>query len=816
MIADLRYAARTLGRARGFAASTALTLALGLGATTALFTAVRGILLRPLPYPEPERLVQLWESEGSGRSAVAEPNFLDLQRAARSIGAMARHQSGRVTLTGGDEARRVSSAEVSGDFFAVMGVQPAIGRAFAADERQPGAARTVVIGDALWRERFAAARDLSRLTLVVNGTPHQVVGVMPPGFAFPFDAQLWTPAELRQPNTSRTAHNWQVVARLRDGVPLEAARAELTALARDLKKRHGSDVNLDDALLVPLRDDVVGRAGGVLLLLLAGAGVLLLVASANVATLLLARGESRRREIGVRLALGASRGRLLRQFLAEVALVAAAGCAAGVLAAQMGARLLIALAPTAVPRLDAVRVDGAVLAFAVGLAIVVATVLGLGAGWRATRVRAGDAVAAGERAGTVGRGGAHARGVLVGAQVALTAVLLVGAGLLTRSFLLLTAVDPGFHTEGTAVVRLAFPPAEDSVGDARVRGLQDAVVARLRALPGVVRAGSADELPLGGFLATGTFIKQDTPDEVQDFDDFARATRDRSRTGQAAYRRASPGYFEAVGMPLVRGRLFDERDGPGAPPVAVISASLAKAYFGDRDPTGRLIQFGNMDGDLRPMTVVGIVGDVREAGLDAPPQPVIYANARQRPAASRFAVVLAGDGRRPFDAASVLSAARAAVRDVDPTLPVIRTQRIEELYAASLANRRAALLLAGAFAVSALLLAIAGLYGVVSYIVAQRGRELGVRVALGASGADVRRLVVGRGLRPAVLGLGAGLLGAAAAARLLAAQLYEVRPADPLTFVVVGAVLLTVARLAAWGPARRAARVDPIAALRAD
>jgi predicted permease len=821
MLTDLRHALRALGRARGFALATALTLALGLGATTALFTAVRGILLRPLPYPDPEQLVELREVSPKGsRLAVTEPNFGDFQREVRAFRATARYVAGQSTVTGGIEAVRVGTGVVSGDFFAVLGVTPAFGRTFAAEERQPGAAATVVVGDAFWRRTLGASRDLERLALTIDGTPHRVVGVMPPGFGFPDDAELWTAAERETPNRSRTAHNWKVVARLRDGVALPVAQAQATALARALRQRHGSDVTLVDATLTPLADEMVGATRPVLVLLLAGAAVLLLVATANVGTMLLARGEARRRELGVRVALGASRVRLVRQFLAEVLVVTAAGSALGVLVALAGARLLVALAPSAVPRLDAVRVDGLVLAFALALALAVALLLGLGAGLRATRVE-GATLAGTERVPTATQAGTRARNVLVGAQVALTAVLLVGAGLLARSFAELTAVDPGFRTEGAVVVRLAFPPADDSATDARVRALQTVTLERLRALPGVRHAGSADDLPLGGFYASGTFVHQARPDEIRSFEDFGRLVKDPTRAGQAAFRRASDGYFEAIGIPLVRGRLFDGRDTPGAPPVAVISASLARTAFGDRDPLGQLVQFGNMDGDLRPLTIVGVVGDVREAGPAAPPQPTLYANARQRPTSTRFAVVIAGappgtPGERPLDAAAMVGLVRRTAQGIDPAVPVVRVEPLEERYASALAARRGGLLLAGAFAASALLLAVAGLAGVVSYLVAQRRRELGVRVALGARSLDVRRLVLGRGLRPAVAGVVVGLVVALAAARVLAAQLYAVRPADPLTFALVAAALLAVAVLAAWGPARRAARVDPMTALRAD
>jgi predicted permease len=396
-------------------------------------------------------------------------------------------------------------------------------------------------------------------------------------------------------------------------------------------------------------------------------------------------------------------------------------------------------------------------------------------------------------------------------------VLLVGAGLLARSFLRATAVDPGFRTRGTVAVTVAFPSPDDTAGARRQRAVVGALAERLRALPGVHAAGAVNRLPVArDDGSSGTFLRQLRPDEVRDFDDFARLSKDPARAGSASYRLATEGYFEAMRIPLVAGRTFAASDGADAPPVAVISASVARARFAGESPLGQLIQFGNMDGDLRPLTVVGVVGDVRDDAVDDAPNPTVYVQARQRNAGWPMTVVLApAPGARGLDAAATAAAARRAVRELDPTLPV-QVRPIEEVFARALADRRYALLLAAAFGASALALAITGLYGVVAYVAAERRRELGVRVALGARGADVRRLVLGRGLAPAAYGLAAGLLGALAGGRLLAAHLYGVRPADPATFVAVALALGAAAAAAAWAPARRAARTDPAAVLRAD
>lgn len=818
MLADLRYALRALRRAPAFALATALTLALGLGATTALFAAVRGVLLRPLPYPRPEQLVRLHEVNAAGGTmAVTDPNFDDLRQGSRSYVGLAAYGSGLAVVTGGAEAARVPTAFVSRDFFVVAGVRPAAGRTFADAELQVNGAPAVLVSDAFWRRTLGGARDFARRPLVIGGQPHAVVGVMPPGFDYPDGAELWQSLELFPRGTSRSAHNFRVVGRLRDGVTPAAAQQEASALMRALKRQYGSDMDAADAAVEPLRDSVVGPVRTPLLLLFAAAGVLLLVAAANVTTLLLARAAARRRELGVRVAVGATRARLLRPLLAEAAVLTVFGAAGGVVIAVAGARTLAAAGPSALPRMNEVRIDGAVLAFALAAAALLAGVLGGTTGLRAAAAAVasrGSALVGGERAGTEGRAGARARAGLVAAQVALTAVLLVSAGLLGRSFVRLTAVDPGFRTTGAAVVSINFPSYSDSAGGLRQRQTAEAIVARLRALPGVRAAGGVTALPvLGGNDGYGTYIVQTRPDEVRDMDDFGRLSKDPARTGTAQYHKATDGYFEAMRIPLVRGRLFEPRDGAGAPPVAVISASVARARFAGREPLGQLIQFGNMDGDTRPLTVVGVVGDVRENGLAADPEPTIYSLARQRPPSSALVVVLTGGA--DFDAAAAMRAARQVVRAVDPGLPV-RTRRIEQVFAGAVATRRYALVLAGAFGAAALALAAAGLYGVVAYVAAQRRREIGVRVALGAQAGDVRRLVLGRGLAPAALGLAAGLVAALAAGRVLAAQLYGVGPADPATYAGVALALGGVAVGAAWGPARRAARADPAAVLRAE
>ena len=821
MLNDLRLAVRALRRAPAFALAAAITLALGIGATTALFTAVRGVLLRPLPYARSEQIVQIQEVNPKGTAInVTDPNVADWRRDSRTLRALAEYNAGPAVVTSGGLTANAGYAAVSRDFFDVFGVRPVVGRAFVPEEQQVGADPAAIVSDAFWRRTLGASPNFGRITITVDGTRARVVGVMPAGFDFPSGTDVWVPRELDPPNRFRTSHNWQAVGRVVDGLTPATAQRELTALTRALKRQYGSDMTAVDAKVLPLREALVGEARGPLLLLFSAASVLLLVAATNVATLLTARAESQRRELGMRVAVGATGARLARQFVAEAAVLAGAGGALGLVVAVFGTRALgTAGDAAAVPRAGDVRVDALVVAFAFAVAVLLTGIIGGAVAARAARdvTRNGASLVSGDRSGTTSRSGTRVRSTLIAAQVAFTAVLLVGTGLLARSFVRLMSVDPGFRTSGAVALSLAIPsPARgDSGADLRTRQTVDALVTRLRALPGVRTAGGTVNMPIGdgGGGGNGTYVVQTRPDEVRGPDDAARLAKDPSRAGNALRRSASDGYFEAMRIPLIRGRTFTASDAVDAPPVAVISASLARTRFAGQDPLGKLLQVGNWRGDYRPLTIVGVVGDVRESGLDAAPDPTIYVVARQHRGLYAFTVVLAG--APGFDAVSTAAAAQRVARAVAPGF-IATARPIEEVLVRSVATRRYALLLAGAFGATALALAITGLYGVVAYVAAQRRRERGGRGALGARAADVRRLVLGRGLAPAAVGLGAGLIVALGLGRVLAAQLYEVDPADPVTYAAVALALGTVAVVAAWGPAARAARADPLVALRAE
>lgn len=809
---DIRFTVRSLAKSPGFALAAVLTLGLGIGATTAIFSVVEGVLLRPLPFPEPDRLVRVYQvSEDGGQSSFSHPNFADVRERTRSFAALAEHSAWVNPVSINGDARRMGVAAVSEEFFRVVGVQPAIGRGFLADE-WAAPAPVALVSHEYWSSALEGSPDLGSAPLRIGADPVTVVGVMPEGFGYPGDSDIWIP-QGPQDGTSRTAHNWAVTGRLRAGVSAEAAEGELAAIARDLKPLYGDDTNMSSVALTPLHANIVGPVRPALLVLLGASMLLLVIACANVVSLLLARAAGRRRELAVRLALGAGRSRLARQFLTESLVLSVAGGALGIALAWAGVRVLVALDPGRVPRLEQAGVSGWVLLFVAGVSFACAATLGLITAVRASGGDVREALTDGSRTQSGGAASQRVRAALTTLQIALTVVLLLGAGLVGRSFLRLMTLDPGFRTDGALVVDVVIPGSDDEAEKARLLRLQDQVIAAMAAAPGVDAVGSVDVLPLSDYGSNGTFLVVNSPDEVTDFEGWRTLANNPARAGNADYRVATEGYFRAMDIPLIRGRLPDSGDDIDAPPVAVVSERLAREWPGGEDPIGKLVQYGNMDGDLRAFTVVGVVGDVRERGLDTDPTAAFYGNARQRPnsIAGGLNFVASGDS----DVGAVAAIARRTVRSLDPALPM-RVRTIEEVFSASLANRRFSLVLLGAFAAAALVLAVTGIYGVVSYLVAQRTREIGIRLALGAPGARVLRMVVGRGLLLALAGVALGVLAALATTRLIAGLLFEVGTRDLLTFTAVPLVITVVAALASWLPARRASRVDPVVAMRAE
>ena len=810
---DIRYVTRALLRTPAFFTVTVITLALGVGATTAIYSVIDGVLLRPLPYRDSERIVQLWQvGERGGRSQVSDPNYDDWKAGTRSFSSMAQFTDGGVTsVSGASEPVRVRVADVSREFLTVLDVRPFRGRAFGPEEQREGGARAVMVSHRFWQRYLSGRSDLTSTTLTFRNDAYPVVGVLPPALDFPVGTDLWVPRELTARSPYRTGHNWQAIARLADGVTLQRANAELSALARRLKQQYGNETMMFDAVAVPLREQMVGNTRPTLLVLLAASGFLLLIACANVVNLLVARAAVREGELAVRLALGASRRRIAQQFLAESLVLALAGGSLGVILAALGVKALLALEPGDLPRVTEVGVDWSVLAFALGLSVVMAVVLGLFSALRGTRGDLKQAMAQAQRTQAGAGASYRVRGALVVAQMALTLVLLVGAGLLARSFLRLAQVDPGYRTDRALVLDISASVPEGAEGQRdRVR-LYDAIITRLSALPGVASVGGVNAFPLsGGNRSNGSFLIMSRPDEPLDMSQMPRLMQDPARSGEAEFRIASPGYFTAMNIPVIRGRVFDDRDAPDAPHVGVISQALAKAKWPNEDPLGKIIQYGNMDGDLRPFTIIGVVGDVREASLADQPRATFYASYRQRPrGASSFNFVI--HGAAPAEA--IIPAARRVVAELRPDVPP-RFRTIRTVVSQSVADRRFVLLLVGVFGAAAMLLATLGVYSVIAYVVTQRRQEIGVRVALGAQSSDVLRMVLRQGFVLAVLGIGIGTVAALFMGRVLARFLFGVAPNDPVAFGGVILVLAVVALLASFIPALRATRVDPMTALR--
>jgi putative ABC transport system permease protein len=812
---DLRLAGRGLLKSPGFTSVAILTLALGIGASTAIFSVVNGVLLRSLPYPNPDGLMQVETVFQSGRAGrVSYPNFEDLREQSQSFEELAAYEDWTTSVVSAGQGFRLRQAQVSAGFFSVLGVAPAVGRALSADEHRTGQ-HVAVVSYGYWHSRLGGNENLPGLSVRVGDQIYGVIGVMPRNYDFPVGTELWVP---REPATeSRSANNWSIVGRLRDGVSRGRAQQDLSTIAQRLRQQYGDETSMADAAVRPVLEQLVGNARPALLVLLAAAGVLLLVACVNVANLSLARALSRDRDSAVRLALGARPARLARRFLAESLLMSLSGAALGVLLALAGVPALLALEPGRLPRVQNVSVDWPVLAFTLTVSVLSAVIVGLVPAIRAARRDTREALVGSHRIQGGSLTSHRLRGILVVTQIALTTVLLVCAGLLGRSFLNLLAVDPGFRTQGAIVMDVWFPePCRysalgatcDSAAEMRIVDFIERLTAGLRATPGVEQVGGVNDFPLEGGGANGTFVIQQRVGEVSSFED--RLWHEPARTGNAEFRVASADYFGAMGIPLIRGRRFDERDTGEAPHVALISASLAETRWPGEDPVGKLIQFGNMDGDFQALTVIGVVGDVQEYGIGVQPRPTLYVDYRQRPRkASTFHVAIQG----AFDVAAVTASARRLAHERDPEVP-IGFRPLREVASEALADRRFVAFLLTVFGGLALVLATTGVYGVVAYTALQRTPEMGVRVALGARGRDVMGLFLRQGAALALAGIAIGLLACFALTRLVVSFLYDVGAADPVTFITTAAALFVAAVVAGGIPAYRAARVDPVEVLR--
>ncbi len=801
---DARLAGRALRREPAFALVAVVTLALGIGATTAIFSVVEAVLLRPLPFPEGDRIVLVGEvgpkaAPGERAGTVSFPNFDDWRRGARSLEAMALFNEWSPSLTGAGEPARLRGALVTAGVFDALRVAPALGRPILPADNVPGAAPVAVLSDAFWRRRFGADPSVVGRALTTNGVPRTVVGVLPAGLRPPgaLDAELWGNNYFDSTDT-RGARYLSAIARLAPGATLEGARAELRAIAARLSAAYPENDAGWSAAVTPLREAVAGDARRPLLLLLGASGLVLLVACANLSNLLIARGLARGREFALRAALGAGRWRVLRQVLVESTALALCGAAAGLALAALGVRAALRLAPEAV-RAQPVSVDPAVLGFALAVTVVTGVLAGLAPAWRAARADPQAALKGGGR-GTTDGAGLRARDALAVTQLALALALLAGAGLLVKSLVRLQRVDPGVRAEGVLALSLNLPTAKYP-RDALPRTVER-LVAAASAVPGVRSAAVTSILP---FAAGWDRVGVDVYGRPRGHENGGAVMLEADRYI------VTPAYFRTLGIPLRAGRLLAAADDGGgrSPLVVLVDEVFARRLAPNGSPIGLRVSTG--DGEWR--TVVGVVGHVRHYGLEVPSGGQIYLPQAQVPWRWLGLVVRADPRVAP---ASLAPGLRAAVRALDPDQPVFGVTTLDAMLAELGAPRRFVLVLLGAFAGVALLLAGVGLYGVVAYGVARRARELGVRVTLGATPAAIRRAVVGRGVRLALAGAALGTLGALAGGRLLVGALFGVRPADPGVLAGVAALLVAAAALASWVPARRATRVDPAVVLRGE
>ncbi|MGH9837363.1 MAG: ABC transporter permease [Blastocatellia bacterium] len=793
---DLRYGARMLMKKPGFTLIAVLTLALGIGANTAIFSVVNGVLLRPLPYLDSEQLTWVWmdnRQEGIAEDIASWPNFEDWRAHNQSFQGMAGVRDRRFNLTGTGEPEELNGANVSANFFDLMRVGPQYGRAFSAEEEQEGRDQVVVIGHGLWQQRFGGDAQLVGQTLSLNGQPHTIIGVMPPGFQFPNKTEIWKPlvpdAQLR---TARSAFWLPVIGRLKPGVTRAQAQTEMTGIAQRLEQQYPNSNRGFGVNVVLMHEQLVGKLRTALWVLLGAVACVLLIACANVANLLLARAAARQKEVAIRAALGASRGRVVRQLLTESVLLAAVGGGLGLLLARWGLDALVALAPSDLPRAASITIDRRVLFFTLGLSLLTGVVFGLAPALQSSKLALSEVLKEGGR-GT-GGGGQRTRSALVVAEIALALVLLVSAGLLLRSSWRLQQVNPGFNPERVLKVRLSLPPSKYREG-AQAAAFYQQLLERLRALPGVQAAGATSSVLLNKVHNSSGILIEGRP-------------APNGPRPELPMDSVSPGYFQAMDMPLVQGRQFNEQDKADGLPVAIVNETMARRFWPNEDPLGKRFNFG--DGG-RWWTVVGVVRDSRRQGLDAPVRIESFLPHTQRPLRAMEVVLRTTD--HPL---AMTRTVRSAVWSLDGDLPVSEIQSVEQMLGARVAPRRFNLLLLGLFALVAMLLAAVGIYGVMAYSVTQRTHEIGIRMALGAGQGAVLKLVVGHGMVLTLLGVATGLAGAFALTRLMTILLFGVSATDPLTFSVIALLLLLVALLACWIPAQRATKVDPMIALRCE
>jgi predicted permease len=810
LVSDLRHGLRVLLRSPGFSATAVLLLALGIGANTAIFSVVNAVLLRPLPYKDSSRIMQIWHVPpaksfpGMTLFSVSPANFLDWRSQNRSFEEMAAYGRASFNVGGKERPEAIQGATVSPGFFSILRVQPALGRTFSSEEDHPGQEHVVILGHTIWRDHFGADPGVLGRSIVLNGETYGVIGVMPPKFKFPDWAQLWVPmAWTGEKRAVRGNHNYMVIGRLKPGVAITAGKAEISAISTRLEQLYPEDDKGWGATILPLREQMVGDVQPALLVLLGAVAFVLLIACANVANLVLGKILARKREIAIRTALGASRAAILRQILAETMLLSFAGGVLGLLLARLSVTLIVKLLADRIPRSTEITLDASVLAFTAFLAAFVGLLAGLLPALRFTRTDVNEALKQGQSRGSSDSGGSKTRRLLVVSEVALSLVLLIGAGLMVRTLWKLSSVQPGF--DPNHVLTMSIPVSANKFNTAVAQSVFfDRVLQQIRAIPGVESAGAVDDLPLdnGG-------SHQPVAVEGQPVVPMADQP-------EVDVRLISAGYLRAMHVPLLRGRDLTDSDVAGRTPVALISESMANRFWPNENPIGKHITLTFFPNTTRE--VVGVVGDVKLDSLDEtrPVATVYWPLAQLSPSPSEawrsfgmsFAV------RTSRDPMSAVSAVTSAVREVDPEAPVTDVIAMNELISNSLLPQRFNLLLLSVFAGLALVLTAVGIYSVLSYTVRRRVREIGIRMALGASHADVLRMVIGDGMRPILIGVGIGFAASFALGRVVSSFLYGVGASDPLTFAMVTLLLVAVGLLATIVPAYRATRVEPIRTLR--
>ena len=799
---DIRYGLRSLLKHKTFTAISIVTLALGIGANSAIFSVVNAVVLRPLPYHDSERLAMVWTTKDTNlEQPFSFADYNDLKLQATSFSAIgAASPLWNFTLTGGAEPEPVQGLYVSANLFELLKIAPEKGRGFTADEDRTGGPPVVIISRALWERRFAGDPNVIGKPMSLSGTMATIVGIMPAQFQFLEPAaELWVPLAQNQfASSARQVRLLSVVGRLNDGVQASAANAELTGIAQRLASAYPESNSGVSVRVVPLHAQVTGKVRPALLLLFGAVGLVLLIACANIVNLMLVRSAARRREIAVRAALGAGRLRLLRQLLTESITLSLLGGAAGVLIGSWGVNALLALNPIPIPSYNKIGVDMTVLAFTLVASVVTGIVFGLAPAWQSLRVDLHSALKEGGRGAVAESGQRRLSSLLVIAEMAMAMVLLIGAGLLLRSFAHLLDVKPGFTTENLLTMQIGLPNIAYQDPLKRAAFMQQ-LETSLRGAPEVTSVGFVTRLPLMSTLNNVTTYLAIEGREVPAGD-----------RPEIDFRRASTGYFQTMGIPLLSGRLVTEQDVTNNSRFVLINEAMAKRFWPGEDPVGKRISTMISTGQQIPwQTIVGVVGNVRHLGLDIEPRPEIYYHTNTQPPFGPVVVI-----RTTSDPTRLISIARAKVRELDRDVPISNVNTMEQLVAQSVAQRRFGMFLLGTFALLALLLAAIGIYGVVSYSVTQRTQEIGVRMALGASATNVLKMVLRNGMSLALIGVGLGLVGAFGLTRLMSRLLFEVTPTDVTTFALVSVGLITVALLACYLPARRAMKVDPLEALR--